>query len=141
MWVRDHSFFRSFIPDEDVSAPLNREDLKSDEVKSVIKDVEKLLNTRSASSLSHCSNVQRRTVLDYGMPDFLHLSPLSRAAALELAKAVKDTIDAHEPRIVVNSVEVQLPRPCRDIFRVLIDGVVITIQGEAKPVIFPIDVQ
>jgi hypothetical protein len=54
---------------------------------------------------------------------------------------VKDTIAAHEPRLVVTSVDVQLPRPCRDVFRVLIAGTVNTLTGNREKVSFPVDVK
>ena len=114
--------------------------LGGDDVEDVIRSVDILLNTRSPLSLTGCTNLARRTVIDYGLPDFLHLSPLSRSASYQLAEAVKETIAAHEPRLLVASVDIQLPRPCRDIFRVLISGKVKTICGDFENVVFPINV-
>ncbi len=112
-----------------------------DDVADVIVSVQILLNTRSPFSLTECRNLSRRTVIDYGLPDFLHLSPLSRAASYELARAVKDTLTAHEPRLSVISVDVQLPRPCRDVFRVMICGNIKTLNGHIEQVNFPVDVK
>lgn len=115
--------------------------MERDGVADVICAVETLLNTRSPFSLTVCTNLTRRTVIDYGLPDFLHLSPLSRAASYQLAQAVKDTIAAHEPRLLVTSVDVHLPRPCRDVFRVLITGTIRTLNGSLEKVSFPVDVK
>lgn len=140
MRTRDHSFYGCFITteairDQDVFRVNERDD-----VADVIRAIENLLNTRSPFSLTICTALSRRTVIDYGLPDFLHLSPLSRAASYQLARAVKDTITAHEPRLLITSVDVHLPRPCRDVFRVLISGAVKTLAGSLEKVSFPVDV-
>jgi type VI secretion system lysozyme-like protein len=138
--TRDHSFYGCFIAPEDDRRHELFQDMERDDTADVILAVEKLLNTRSPYSLTVCTALPRRTVIDYGLPDFLHLSPLSRAASYQLARAVKDTIAAHEPRLIVTSVDVQLPRPCRDIFRVLIAGTIKTLAGNLESVSFPVDV-
>ncbi len=140
MRTRDHSFYGCFITSEDSRDQEVFQVFEHNEVADVIYAVQKLLNTRSPFSLTVCKNLSRRTVIDYGLPDFLHLSPLSRAASYELARAVKDTLAAHEPRLFVASVDVQLPRPCRDVFRVLISGNIKTLSGSLEEVSFPVDV-
>jgi predicted component of type VI protein secretion system len=139
--TRDYSFFGCFISPEGNQDHEERRVLERDDVDDVILAVEILLNTRSPLSLTVCTNLSRRTVIDYGLPDFLHLSPLSRAASYQLAGVVKDTIDAHEPRLFVTSVDIQLPRPCRDVFRVLITGKIKNINGGLENVTFPVDVK
>jgi len=138
--TRDYSFFGCFITPEGSQDQEELKVLERDDVDDVILAVEILLNTRSPLSLTVCTNLSRRTVIDYGLPDFLHLSPLSRAASYQLAGVVKDTIDAHEPRLFVTSVDIQLPRPCRDVFRVLITGKIKNINGGFENVTFPVDV-
>ena len=138
MRTRDYSFFRCFIRSEESPEAFNF--LERDDIDDVIRSVEILLNTRSPLSLTVCTNIARRTVIDYGLPDFLHLSPLSRSASYQLAEVVKKTITAHEPRLIVASVEIQLPRPCRDMFRVLITGKVIAINGDFENITFPVNV-
>ncbi len=141
MRTRDFSFLGCFIQPNGSQDPEVLKSYESDDIEDVILSVETLLNTRSPFSLTVCTNISRRTVIDYGLPDFLHLSPLSRAASYQLAGAVKDTISAHEPRLLVTSVDVQLPRPCRDVFRVLITGKIKTLNGRLESVAFPIDVK
>jgi predicted component of type VI protein secretion system len=138
--TRDHTFYGCFIKTDDSRNQKTFQVIEHNEVEDVIYAVQILLNTRSPFSLTVCKNLSRRTVIDYGLPDFLHLSPLSRVASYELARAVKETLAAHEPRLFVASVEVQLPRPCRDVFRVMISGNVKTLSGSYEKVSFPIDV-
>lgn len=141
MRTRDFSFVGCFITPDGGSDLEVFKFCKKDDIDEVILSVEILLNTRSSMSLTECTNLARRTVIDYGLPDFLHLSPLSRAASYQLAGAVKDAIAAHEPRLVVTSVDVQLPRPCRDVFRVIITGKIKSINGLFEKVTFPVDVK
>lgn len=110
------------------------------EVAEVIESIGVLLNTRSPFSLSDCEQMPRRTVLDYGMPDFLHISPVSRDAIHQLARSVQSVIQAHESRITVIAVEIDVPRPCRDTFRVLITGEINTRNGK-ESVMFPVEVR
>ena len=140
MRTRDFSFIGCFITPDEGGDQRVLKTHKKDDIDEVIHSVGLLLNTRSPFSLTECNNLDRRTVIDYGLPDFLHLSPLSRAASFELAGAVRDTIAAHEARLVVSTVDVQLPRPCRDVFRVIISGQVKTISGHIEKVVFPVDV-
>jgi len=129
------SLFDRFIP------PRGESDFRGvdTEVTDVIESIKVLLNTRSPFSMTDCEQVARRTVLDYGMPDFLHLSPVSREAVYRLARSVEKVIQAHEYRIRVVSVEIKVPRPCRDIFIVMITGEINTRSGK-KSVAFPVDV-
>lgn len=110
------------------------------EVAEVIESIGVLLNTRSPFSLSDCEQMPRRTVLDYGMPDFLHISPVSRDAIHHLARSVQSVIQAHESRITVIAVDIDVPRPCRDAFRVLITGEMNTRNGK-ESVMFPVEVR
>ncbi len=141
MRTRDHSFYNCFIAIENEPDQGAFKVMERDDVADVIRSVETLLNTRSPFSLTVCAALSRRSVIDYGLPDFLHLSPLSRAASYKLAGTVKDAISAHEPRLVVTSVDIQLPRPCRDVFKVLIAGTVKMLNGRLEKVSFPIDVK
>lgn len=123
-------------------SPSGRSNIRgvSEEIADVIGSIGTLLNTRSPFSATDCARIQRRTVLDYGMPDFLHISPVSRGAIHHLARTVQSVINAHEPRITVIAVEVDIPRPCRDSFRVLITGELNTRDGK-ETVMFPLDVR
>lgn len=142
MRMLGNSFFDRFVSPFDTlaSEAVTRGGVKQNDVASVIDAVEILLNTRSPFSLAVCEEFSKRTVIDYGLPDFLHLSPLSRVSTYHLARAVRDTIVAHEPRLSVATVDVQMPRPCRDVFRVMITGEVKTSTGKKEKVHFPVDV-
>ena len=139
--MRDSSFLGCFIAAQDREGAGLLPSFVGNEKEEVIHAVSVLLNTRSPFSLSVCSKLTRRTVLDYGLPDFLHLSPLSREASYELARAVREAIEAHEKRLIVGTIDVQLPRPSREIFRVVVTGSIRTRRGDLERVSFPIEVQ
>lgn len=141
MRVRDSSFLGCFIATQGGGKPGLFPGFGCNEKEEVIHAVSVLLNTRSPFSLSACSQLTRRTVLDYGLPDFLHLSPLSREATYQLARAVREAIEAHEKRLIVDTIDVQLPRPSREIFRVVVTGSIRTRRGDLERVSFPIEVQ
>ncbi len=141
MPVLDSSFLGCFIATQDSGGSSHLPGFGGNEIEEVIHAVSALLNTRSPFSLSVCSQLTRRTVLDYGLPDFLHLSPLSREASYQLARAVREAIDAHEKRLIVDTIDVQLPRPSREIFRVVVTGSIRTRRGDLERVSFPIEVQ
>lgn len=110
------------------------------DVHSVRTTVHALLNTRSPFSASVCFELERRTVIDYGLPDFVHLSPLSGIDSLYLARMVHNTVRWHEPRLTVDKVVVETPRPCRDVLRVTITGVVRGENRQETTVSFSVDV-
>lgn len=109
-----------------------------DEVGSVVAEVTLLLNTRAPFSKNIGS--QRMTVLEYGLADFSHYSPGSRQDAKLLEKLIRETVSAHEPRIVVDSVTVDTPRSSRDCLSVLISGYVRKGDYSMVPVRFPVSV-
>lgn len=136
--MRDALFDR-FVESEDDQAgsELGRTDR---DVHSVKEAVRALLNTRSPFSASMCGELRRRTVIDYGLPDFIHLSPLSRIDSQYLARMVHSTIQSHEPRLTVNNVTVQTPRRSRDMVRVTIMGHVKGKDRQETMVSFSVDV-
>ncbi len=131
--------FDRFVESE--GEPAARQLDKTDrDVLSVRTAVHVLLNTRSPFSASACDELRRRTVIDYGLPDFVHLSPLSRLDSQYLARMVHNTIRWHEPRLLVYTVTVETPRPCRDVLRVKITGLVRGEDRQETMVSFSVDV-
>lgn len=64
---------------------------------SVRREVERLLNTRCPFPDGFLPG--QRTVADYGLPDFSHLSPASDEDRFEMAGAIVRAIEAYEPRL------------------------------------------
>ena len=93
-----------------------------DEVSSVISEVTRLLNVRAPLAAAEATAGHRRTVVDYGMVDFLHLSPLGRKDAQQLAAYVYDAVEAYEPRLILDKVVVEAPRPARDALCAILTG-------------------
>jgi type VI secretion system lysozyme-like protein len=111
-----------------------------DEVASVIREVTMLLNTRSPLPATAFLRAKRRTVLSYGLPDFIHFSPRSRVDAQLLAKQIRESVSAYEPRLRVDLVTVEAPRPCRDLITAVISGVVHRRDKSQVGVTFPVQV-
>lgn len=116
------------------------EDEVIDDVGSVIREVTLLLNTRSPLSASDCAVLPRRTVLEYGLTDFLHLSPVSMDDAKQLARFIREAIVAYEPRLQVDSIVIDTPRSCRDAVYAVISGQVRKRDLSIVPVYFPVQV-
>ena len=138
MRTRGTALFDRFLSSQDELSLADKDEANS--VALVMRSIEELLNTRSSFSMSDCERLKRRSIIDYGMPDFLHLSPLSRAATHRLARAVHDAVAAHEPRLTIRGVEVETPRPCRDAFRVVISGEVRVDDTHVEAITFPVEV-
>lgn len=64
---------------------------------SVRREVERLLNTRCPFPDGFLPG--QRTVVDYGLPDFSHLSPASDPDRQAMAMAITRSIEAYEPRL------------------------------------------
>jgi type VI secretion system protein ImpF len=65
---------------------------------SVLRDLSRLLNTRSSMS-APLRHLTEGTVLDYGLPDFSSFSPASDADRTVLAQGIAARIAAHESRL------------------------------------------
>lgn len=123
--------FDRFFQTENISSK------QSNGTQEVVDAVYRLLNTRSPLSSTQCASLTRRSVVDYGLPDFIHLSPQSRSDAEKLAALVRSTIASHEPRISIHDVSVEAPRLRRDVVRVIISGQVL-VEGKARYVCFAV---
>jgi type VI secretion system lysozyme-like protein len=108
--------------------------------KSIYDEVDRILNARSFLSFSSMRKEGRRTVRAYGLADFLHMSPQSRQEAAVLADMIKDTIHAYEPRILVSSVSIELPRPLRGALFAKINAMIRAAECPNKSMTFPIHV-
>ena len=62
---------------------------------SIARDLGRLLNTRSTLP----QNTAQLTVLDYGIPDFSHISAADELAQRALAETIRQTIQHFEPRL------------------------------------------
>lgn len=111
-----------------------------DEVSSVISEVTRLLNVRAPLTAAEAAERPRRTVVDYGLVDFLHLSPLGRKDAQQLAAYVFAAVQAYEPRLILDKVVVEAPRPARDALCAILTGHVRHGQRPDVPVNFSVRV-
>lgn len=93
-----------------------------DEVSFVIAEVTRLLNVRAPLNAMEASGRSRRTVVDYGLVDFLHLSPMGRQDAQKLAAYVFAAVEAYVPQLTLEKVVVETPRPTRDALCAVLTG-------------------
>lgn len=80
---------------------LDREGL----IESVRRELERLFNTRCQLA-AHELDGRERTVVDYGIPDFSHLSPGRDDDRIRLIANLEQAIGAYEPRLA--NIEVHL---------------------------------
>lgn len=106
---------------------------------SVRRELERLLNTR-ASYPPEILNRQERSALNYGIPDYYHLSPKSpsdhRVLELDLTRA----ISFYEPRLQDVRVEVQSYDEDRKALIASVEGVIV-VESIRDPVSFPFTIQ
>ncbi len=111
-------------------------------LQSIQKEIENLLNTRLSSHRFAGSSFEPRsqpqTVLDYGLPDFAHLSAGSPLDAVTLASVVSGKIAAFEPRLQNPILELHgaPDNPARMIG--MLSGT-IRLEQVSHPVSFPVD--
>lgn len=81
----------------------------SDLVRSVHEHLELLLNTRWRAAPFDDSLAEiRRSLVQYGIPDFASTSAASRSGREEFARRIRDAILLHEPRFISDSVRVAI---------------------------------
>jgi type VI secretion system protein ImpF len=73
---------------------------------SVRRELSRLLNTREPLP-SRALGDRTRTVIDYGVPDFSSYSPRNHDDRQRLAEALRQAIDAYEPRLRQTRVTVE----------------------------------
>ena len=76
---------------------------------SIRVELARLLNTRCPGTMDDLAG-QERTVVNFGMPDFLALSPTTERDRQRLARLITDAVRAYEPRLRGAVVEVAPPR-------------------------------
>lgn len=106
---------------------------------SVRRELERLLNTRSSYAPEILKQMER-TVINYGIPDYYHLSPKSLEDQKALAQELGKTIAIYEPRL--QDVHVVIDRYDDD-KKSLMAGVrgVIVVESIRDPVSFPFSIQ
>jgi len=72
---------------------------------SIRAELARLLNTRCAGPIDGLGD-QERTVVNFGLPDFLTLSPTTDRDRQRLARLITDAVRAYEPRLRAPVVEV-----------------------------------
>lgn len=83
---------------DQVGLSLNRQKNKEECIKSVIKNLSNIFNTRSHTPPGNFDS-DDLTVLDFGLPDFGYMSPDNIDDHTVLAKRLKKAIAAFEPRL------------------------------------------
>jgi type VI secretion system protein ImpF len=97
--------------DEDPGSPPERPPFRAqtrgEYGRSIQRDLYWLLNTRYTARGDEQPPEDGRSVLEYGLPDFTHLAPASWDDRQRLARQIKETVDAFEPRLKVRRVLVE----------------------------------
>ena len=107
----------------------------SDLSESVRRDLEHLLSTRCRVP-GHVRRERGRSVLDYGMQDLSHLSTTSQDDCLEAAAAIREAVEACEPRLRQVRVEVISHPDQVSAFQVMLHANLVAEEIE-EPVLFP----
>ncbi len=102
--------------------------------RSMIRDLTWLLNTRTTERFD-IGDVGPRSVLDYGVDDFTHLTPASFDDQRLIARQVKDAITAFEPRLDVRRLSVEPVDGKPGILSVYVEAILIA-EGVREPVSF-----
>ncbi len=102
---------------------------------SVRRELQRLLNTR-APYPHDVLEKQERTAINYGLPDFSHLSAKSPDDRLLIARFVEKTIEAYEPRMQEVRVEMDEYRPEHKALTARIKTVIV-VESIRDPVSFP----
>lgn len=77
---------------------------KAQYARSIIRDLERLFNTRTTERFDVGPIAGPRTVLDYGVDDFTHLSPANYEDRDTISSSFRSAIEAFEPRLKINDV-------------------------------------
>jgi type VI secretion system protein ImpF len=103
---------------------------------SVGRELMRLLNTRCPRS-GGPANETERTILDYGIPDFSHMSAGSDTDALQLARILESVISVYEPRLRHVRVTIQPSKESRAAVTGAIEGM-LAVGTVNEPVSFPL---
>lgn len=91
-------------PDGGAEKPPFRAQTRAEYGRSVMRDLGWLFNARVVALYNDV--VGSRTVIDYGVQDFTHLIPNSEADRTTLAKWIRQSLKAYEPRLIIKQVQV-----------------------------------
>lgn len=75
--------------------------------RSIVRDLGYLFNSRTTKRWDVGPVAGPRTVLDYGIDDYTHLSPANYEDRDTIAKVFREAIEAFEPRLKINDVIVE----------------------------------
>lgn len=103
---------------------------------SVGRELMRLLNTR-CPRLGGVVNEADRTILDYGIPDFAHLTAGSDTDTQQLARTLERTIAIYEPRLRSVRVTVERSRMSQSAVVGSIEGLLV-VGNVNEPVSFPL---
>lgn len=87
--------------------PPFRVQTKPQYARSIIRDLGYLFNTRTTKRFDVGPVAGPRTVLDYGIDDYTHLSPANWEDRNLIARHFRSAIEAYEPRLKINDVIVE----------------------------------
>lgn len=89
-----------FEPKASQEAPKSRTNSISELKRSVLRDLEWLLNTRQGFDVPESLEEASRSVVCYGLPDFTGLSIRSQAELNKLTRDIENAIRFFEPRFI-----------------------------------------
>lgn len=107
--------------------------------RSIMTELDRLLNTRCAATLAQLAG-RRRSVLDYGLPDYSTLYTADLTHRRQLGDLVRDTIAAFEPRLREVQVDVAFNPNSRQALEVGVSGRLLA-EGRLEPVSFTVSVR
>ena len=122
-------------PNGAVEKPPLRVFSRGEFARNLIRDVSWLLNTRVTERFDVGEEAGPRTVLDYGIDDWSHLSPANYEHRDLLAKNVQEAIMAFEPRLAINRVQADLIPGRGRTLRLRFDALIVA-DGAKEPVSF-----
>lgn len=103
--------------------------------RSIIRDLEWLLNTRCTRRFDMGEEAGRRTVLDFGLDDFTHLAPASHDDRQIMARQIRQAIAAFEPRLQIRNLRIEPDPNHHRLLEVQFDAVLIA-EDVREPVSF-----
>jgi type VI secretion system protein ImpF len=104
----------------------------------VRRDLEWLLGTRWTTGGTEQG--QERTVLEYGLPDFSSRSPSNHRVKREIAREIRDAVEAHEPRLRGVEVSVAEDPTTPGQIKATIQGTLVA-ERLREPVSFPFEIR
>lgn len=107
-------------------------------VDSIRVELARMLNTRSADTGGHLRG-QERTVVNYGLPDFMTLNPTRDHDREQLAQLIVEAVRAYEPRLRNPAVVVTRESASVSTLVVTLEAT-LTLDALAEPVSFPLTI-